>query len=46
MAWPADRRRDPTPINKFDGCRVTLMDPAKTGLLEVAIDPKRIGVDD
>jgi hypothetical protein len=32
--------------HQFDGFWVALMDAAKTGLLEVAIDPKRIGVDD
>jgi hypothetical protein len=35
-----------TVAHQFDGCWVALMDAAKTGLLEVAIDPKRIGVDD
>jgi hypothetical protein len=35
-----------TVAHQFDGCRVALMDPAKTVLLEVAIDPKGIGVDD
>ncbi len=32
--------------HQLDGRRVAVMDPAETGLLEVAIDPEGIGVDE
>src|ERR1700730_15555821 len=32
--------------HQLDGCWVVLMDLPKTGLLEVAVDPEGVGVDD
>src|SRR4030081_2800908 len=30
--------------HQLDGCRIALLDPSKTGLLEVAVDPEGIRV--
>src|ERR1700730_19274134 len=32
--------------HQFDGRRVAVVDPAETGFLEVAVDPKGVGVDE
>jgi len=32
--------------HQLDRRQVAVMDPAETGLLEIAINPERIGVDD
>src|SRR6266851_2375217 len=39
-------RNDLAVAHQLHGCRVALMDRAETGLLEVAVDPEGIGVDD